>query len=218
VGETLAETRVEVEQQRAELQRTAERLEARLRYALDVKSRFKENPLLFIGIGAGAAFLVTGGPIRVARLIRRRLRPSSAEQAYDALPKSMQAWVDTIAGGVGPRTAKAREALAGELQAWRLGAVRSKKARKELAKAISDGPPGAERATWKAVEAGLTLVTAALARKAVERFITGGPGGTDASRAAAAASPALPVPPPSAPGAREYSGFSTLARSGNDAP
>jgi hypothetical protein len=56
-------------------------------------------------------------------------------------------------------------------------------------------------------------VTAALARKAVERFITGGPGGTDASRAAAAASPALPVPPPSAPGAREYSGFSTLARS-----
>lgn len=218
MGETLAETRLEVEQQRATLQRTADRLEARVRYALDVKSRFKENPLLFIGIGAGAAFLVTGGPVRVARLLRRRVRPTNVEQAYDALPKSMQAWVDTVAGGVGPRAAAARNALADELQAWRLGAVRSKKARKELAKAISEGPPGAERAMWKAVEPALAMVTAALARKAMERFITGGPGGTDAARAAAAASPAMPAPPPSAHGAREYSGFSTLARSRDGSP
>jgi hypothetical protein len=206
VGETLAETRVEVKAQREELQRTGERLEARVRHAMDIKGRFRENPALFVGLGLGAAFLVAGGPQRVARMLRRRLRPQAAEQAYDALPKAMQAWVDTVAGGVGPRAEKARDALVEEIQGWRRDQLKSRKARRELARAVVDGPPGPSRTAWKAAEAALTLVAAAMARKAIERFVTGGqpPG------ASAAAAPDAPV---DSPGAREYSGFSTLGRS-----
>jgi hypothetical protein len=216
VGETLAETRVEVEALRTDLQQRADALEARVRHALDIPARIRENPLVFIGIGVGTAFLVAGGPMRVARLVRRRMRPSTAEQAYDALPKAMQAWVDTVAGGVGQRAGGARNALAEELLAWRHNAVKSKKARRELAKSITEGPPGPERAVWRAVESGLTLLSAALARRAIERFINGSPAGSPAS--------ATPTPgrpgghgnggsrADAGPGPREYSGFATVAR------
>jgi hypothetical protein len=206
VGETLAETRLAVEAHRADLQHQADELEARIRRALDLRARFRENPALFIGIGAGALFLVAGGPMRMARLVRRRLRPSAAEQAYDALPKSLQTWIDTVATGVGPRAAAARYALAEELLAWRHNATRSRKARKQLAKSITEGPPGPERAIWRAVETALGMVSAAVARKAVERFITGEP----------VVRPASPHTPDGGstvgPGPREYSGFATAQR------
>jgi len=173
VGETLAETRIEVEALRAENQQTATELEARVRHALDLKARLRENPLPFLGVGAAAVFLVAGGPKRLARLIRRRVRPSNAEQAYDALPKPMQAWVDTLVAEVGPKADSARAALTEELQRWRSAPMKDKKARKELAKAMVEGPPGPSRTAWKAAEAALTLLSAALARRAIEQFLTG---------------------------------------------
>ncbi|HEX2141922.1 MAG TPA: hypothetical protein VHK28_06545 [Candidatus Limnocylindria bacterium] len=173
MGETLDETRLEVTAQRAELERQAAALEARVRHALDFKARFRENPALFIGLGAGAVFLVAGGPVRVARLLRRRMRPTTAEQAYDALPKGLQHWVDTVSGELGPKTDKARLAITEELLRWRNDPFKNKKARKELARAMVDGPPGAGRAGWKAAEAALTLLSAALARRAIEAFLTG---------------------------------------------
>jgi hypothetical protein len=173
VGETLAETRVEVAAQRATNDRTATELGARVRHALDIRARLRENPALFVGMGAAAVFLVVGGPGRVARTLRRRMRPSNVEQAYDALPKPMQAWVDALASEVGPRAGQAREALVEELQRWRREPLKNRKARKALAKAMVDGPPGPSRTAWKAAEAALTLVSAALARRAIEAFITG---------------------------------------------
>ena len=89
MGETLAETRVEVAAQRATNDQTATELEARVRRAIDIKARFRENPALFVGLGAGAVFLLVGGPRRVARTLRRRISPSNVEQAYDALPRPM---------------------------------------------------------------------------------------------------------------------------------
>jgi hypothetical protein len=211
VGETLAETRLEVDAQRAELDRTARQLEKRVRHALDIKARFRENPALFIGLGAGAAFLLAGGPMRVARLVRRRMSPTTAEQAYDALPKPMRQWVDSLAGEVGPRAAEARAALVEELHRWRMEPLKNKKARRELAKAMAEGPPGPSRAGWKAAEAALTLLSAALARRAIAAFVTGeqpiGASKPPAERAGRtdASSKAQPV-------AEEYSGFSGRSR------
>jgi hypothetical protein len=198
VGETLAETRVEVADQRAANDRTAVELEARVRHALDLKARLRENPLPFIGVGAAAVFLVAGGPRRVAGLIRRRVRPSGAEQAYDALPKPMQSWVDTLVSEVGPKADAARAALVEELQRWRQEPVKNKKARKELAKAMVEGPPGPSRTAWKAAEAALTLLSAALARRAIAQFLSGEP---QRPAPPAAAAPAEP--------ADQYSGLST---------
>jgi hypothetical protein len=159
---------------------------------------------MFVGLGAGAIFLLAGGPVRVARLLRRRVAPTRTERAYDTLPKPMQAWVDSIAGGVGTRADKARDALAEELEGWRRQAVGSKKARRELAKAIAEGPPGPSRTAWKAAEAGLTLLSAALARRAIEQFISGQPGGAPPRTSSAEAETS-----PGGPGGRTYSGFST---------
>jgi hypothetical protein len=173
VGETLAETRVEVANQRAQNERTAAELEARVRHALDIKARFRENPALFIGLAAGVVFLVAGGPRRVIKSVQRRTNPTRAEQAYDALPNAMQAWVDTLAAGTGPKAKQARDTLVEELQRWRQEPLKNKRVRKELAKAMAEGPPGPQRTAWKAAEVAAGLVSAALARKAIEAFITG---------------------------------------------
>ena len=175
MGETLAETRLEVERQRAELQSTADRLRDRAKRTFDLRAKFRENPALFIGLAAGAVFLAAGGPIRVARLLRRRMRPTTTERAYDSLPKPLQSWVDNLAGTVGPKAEQARETLSEELVRWRHEPLRDKKARKELAKAMVEGPPGAGRTGWKAFEAAAAILSAALARKAVERFLSGEP-------------------------------------------
>jgi hypothetical protein len=172
VGEdTLAEARLAVAAQRAELERTGEQL----RDALNLKKRFEENPALFIGLGAGAVFLLAGGPVRVAKLVRRRVFRSDPEKAYDSLPKPMQGWVDHMAGAVGPRAAEAREQLSHELLRWRHDPRKHGKVSKKLAKQIAEGPPGPQRAAWNAFEAGAAILTAALARKAVERFLSGDP-------------------------------------------
>ena len=171
MGETPDQARLAVEAQRAQLDRTA----AQLRDSLDLRKRFRENPAAFAAIGAGAAFLLAGGPVRVARLARRRLFRSTPEKTYDALPKTLQSWVDTVAGGVGPKAEGAREALATELTRWRQEPLKNKKARKELAKAMADGPPGPARTGWKAFEAIATIVAAAAGRKLVERFLSGEP-------------------------------------------
>lgn len=167
----LAETRLAIAAHRAEMERTADQLRA----ALDLRARFRENPALFLGLGAGAVFLLAGGPSRVARGLRRRLFRTEPEKAYDALPKPMQSWVDHMAGAVGPRAAEARETLADELQRWRHDPRKYGKVSKKLAKQIAEGPPGPQRAFWQAFEAASAILTAALARKAVERFLSGEP-------------------------------------------
>lgn len=169
--EPLAATRLAIGAQRAEMERTADQL----REALDLRKRFAENPALFVGLGAGAVFLVAGGPVRVARLVRRRAFRTDPEKAYDALPKPMQAWVDHMAGAVGPRAAEARQTLAAELVRWRHDPRKHGKVSKKLAKQIAEGPPGPQRAAWTAFEAFSAIVTAALARKVVERFLSGEP-------------------------------------------
>jgi hypothetical protein len=169
--EPLAETRLAIDRQRAELERTSDQL----RDALDLKKRFRENPALVIGLGAGAVFLIAGGPVRVAKVLRRRLFRSEPEKAYDALPRPMQSWVDHMAGAVGPRAAEARQTLSEELLRWRHDPKKHGKINKKLAKQIAEGPPGPGRSAWTAFEAGAAIVTAALARKVVERFLSGEP-------------------------------------------
>ena len=100
---------------------------------------------------------------------------SEPEKAYDSLPKPMQSWVDSMAGTIGPRAAEARQTLSEELLRWRHDPKRHGKLTKKLAKQAAEGPPGPKRAAWNAFEAGAAILTAALARKAVERFLSGEP-------------------------------------------
>jgi len=197
MGETLAETRIEIDAQRADLARTAEQL----RSSLDLRERFRQNPAAFVALGAGAAFLLAGGPMRVARFARRRLLRSQPEKAYDTLPRPLQRWVDDLAGAVGPRAAEARETLAEELQRWRHDPRRHGKMSRKLARELAEGPAGPRRAGWRAFEAAATILTAALARRAVERFLSGEPQNATEPPANAAA-----------PSSSEYSSLSADKR------
>ena len=168
MGETIDQTRLEIAAQRAELEATADRL----RDALDLRKRVRENPGVVIGIGVVAAFLVVGGPRRLARILRGTVAPHAAEEAYDALPESMQAWVSALAGQAGPKSSSARDELVEELRRWRRDPIKDRQARRELARQMVEGPAGPQRTVWTAAETALTLVAAALARKAVARFLT----------------------------------------------
>jgi hypothetical protein len=132
----------------------------------------RENPLLFGGLAAGGIFLAVGGPMRLLRAARRAAAPSRADEAYDALPKALQGWVDAVAGSVGSRGDEARRVLAEELRQWRHKPL-SRRQAKALAREAADGPPGPSRAAWRAVETAVTLISAALARRAIERFLSG---------------------------------------------
>lgn len=206
MGETIDQTRIEIGAQRAELETTADDL----REALDLGKRVRENPGMVIGIGAAAAFLIAGGPRRLARLLRRRLAPNAAEQAYDALPATMQAWVTTLADEAGPKASKVRDDLVEELKRWRRDPIKDKKARKELAKQMVEGPPGPARAAWTAAETALGLVAAAVARKAIQRFLTDEPPAGDRAAAATAATSARAAGHNTAagPGPDDYAGWS----------
>lgn len=202
MGETLDETRVEIAAQRADLEATA----AHLRDSLDIGKRVRENPAAVIGIGATVAFLVAGGPRRLARILRRRMSPNAAEQAYDALPATMQAWVSALAGEAGPKASKIRDELVSELQRWRRDPVKDKKARKELARQMVEGPPGPGRAAWTAAETALGLVAAALTRKAIERFLTNESSSAAAPARSSAAKPRGDVGGPTADSLSGWSG------------
>ena len=212
MGETIAETRVEIAAQRAEMEADADQL----RHALNLGQRIRENPAMVIGIGAAAAFLVAGGPRRLARLLRRRLAPNAAEQAYDALPSTMQSWVSALADEAGPKAGEVRDQLVEELKRWRRDPIKDKKARKELAKQMVEGPPGPKRAAWTAAETALGLIAAAVAKKAIDRFLTDEPAKGDRAAAATAASRAKASAKGSAPahntaagpGPDDYAGWS----------
>jgi len=211
VGETLAETRREVAAHRAELEQTAALLRERVRRALDVRAKLRENALLFGGLAAGGVFLAAGGPLRLFRAARRRVAPTPPERAYDALPKTLQAWVDSAAGALGPRADEARQTLADELQRWRQD-PRDRKAARKLAREMAEGPPGPSRTAWRALEAAATLISAALARRAIERFLSG----DRPLDAAAELAPAHPGPNGQARPAStdEYSGWSARGGGG----
>jgi hypothetical protein len=213
MGETLAETRVEVTAQRAQVEETAQQLQARVRRALDIRAKIRENPVMVGGLAAGAVFLAVGGPIRLLRAARRRIAPTRVEQAYDTLPKALQRWVDTASEAVGPKAEDARRTLAEELQRWRAEPTDKKRAR-QLAKDMAEGRPGPSRTAWKAFEAAATLISAALARRAVERFLSGDRP-IDAAAELAPAHPANGQPGAKAPTEKRGQGYSGWSSRGD---
>jgi hypothetical protein len=84
VGARTDAARAEVLAAREGLSAEVDRLEAAGRAAVDIPAKIRREPLKTAGVAAGVAFLVTGGPGRVVRRVKRAIRGPAAE-----LPKSM---------------------------------------------------------------------------------------------------------------------------------
>ena len=82
--------RAEVLAARDGLATEVDRLEASGRAALDIPARARRQPAKMAGAAAGAAFLLLGGPGRVARGIRRSIFGPAAELPKSMLPNEVQ--------------------------------------------------------------------------------------------------------------------------------
>lgn len=99
--------RAEVLAARDGLAAEIDRLEAAGRAAVDIPAKLRREPLKTAGVAAGAAFLVTGGPGRVLRRIKRAIRGPEAELPKSMLPDE----VDKALRKLGPDGEKVRGTL-----------------------------------------------------------------------------------------------------------
>ena len=81
--------RAEILTARAELETEVSRLEAAGRAAVDIPAKVRRAPAKTAGIAAGAAFLVAGGPGRLARRVRRAILGPQADMPKSMLPKEV---------------------------------------------------------------------------------------------------------------------------------
>ena len=117
-----------------------------------------------------------------------------------------------LADEAGPKAGEVRDQLVEELKRWRRDPIKDKKARKELAKQMVEGPPGPQRAAWTAAETALGRIAAAVAKKAIDRFLTDEPAKGDRAAAATAAARAKASSTAhntaAGPGPEDYAGWS----------
>jgi hypothetical protein len=188
VGATLDETRVELEAQRTRVRGTAVGLESAARRSLDIRAMVGRHPARTIGLAAGAAFFLLGGPHRAVRAVRRALGASAdGQKAYAALPPALRAFVDTSASGFGASKAEAKGEMALALLAWRENPKNRKKADRLIAETLT--PPGPSRAFWALVEVAGVTAAGIIAKQVVARSLAGGAMGALLGRPAPTATP-----------------------------
>ncbi|HJT63410.1 MAG TPA: hypothetical protein VJ839_01410 [Candidatus Limnocylindria bacterium] len=182
MGATLDETRLELEEQRAKVRGTAERLESATRRSLDVRAMIGRNPARTIGLAAGAAFFLLGGPHRTVRMVRRAFGAAAdGEKAYAALPPSLRALVDDVAPGFGASKADAKGEMALALHAWREDPKNRKKANRLISETLT--PPGPSRTFWALVEVAGVTAAGIVAKQVVGRSLASGAFGALLGRA-----------------------------------
>lgn len=96
----MAQTTAEARQELAEARRAVESelgdLGSAARAAMDIPAKIRRNPVRTAGLAGGAAFLVLGGPKRVAKAAEARFFPRRAEKRDRALPKNVQATLTRV--------------------------------------------------------------------------------------------------------------------------
>lgn len=173
MGATLDETRLELEAQRQRVRGTAERLESATRRSLDVRALIGRHPAQTVGLAAGAAFFLLGGPHRTVWAIRRALGAgANGEKAYQGLPPALRAFVDASAPGFGAAKAEAKGEMALALLAWRADPKNRKKADRIITRALT--PPGPSGAFWAFVEVAGVTAAGIIAKQVVARRLAGG--------------------------------------------
>ncbi len=188
MGATLDETRVELEEQRTRVRGTAVGLESAARRSLDIRAMVGRHPARTIGLAAGAAFFLLGGPHRTVRAVRHALGAGAdGEKAYAALPPALRAFVDSSAPGFGSSKAEAKGEMALALLAWRADPKNRKKADRLIAETLT--PPGPSRAFWALVEVAGVTAAGIIAKQVVARSLAGGAVGALLGRPAPTAEP-----------------------------
>ena len=90
MAQTAAEARQEVEAARRGVEAELDQLGRSTRAALDIPAKIRRNPVRTVGLAGGAAFLMLGGPKRLAKAAEARFFPRRAQTRDRALPKNVR--------------------------------------------------------------------------------------------------------------------------------
>jgi len=86
MADSTAEARQQVADARRATAAELDNLGTSTRAALDFPAKIKKHPLQTVGVVGGAAFLVTGGPKRVARAAEKRFFPKRGLRPPKLMP------------------------------------------------------------------------------------------------------------------------------------
>src|SRR3954451_10726372 len=89
MADATAEARQHVIDARRDASAELDTLGTSTRAALDFPAKIKRHPVETVGVLGGAAFLVLGGPKRVAKAAERRFLPERANRPPTLLPKDV---------------------------------------------------------------------------------------------------------------------------------
>jgi hypothetical protein len=158
-GRPVAAPEVEAARRRVEAAREGvatelDGLNTAVRSAVDIPAKVRRNPVPTLGVAGGAAFLLLGGPKRVARNVEKRLFPKRYARPPKVLPRDVEKTLDRL-------PEEDRDLVRGHLERDFAAYLREQHAK---------DPPNARNSAWKTYDLLLGTVGARAARELVKRL------------------------------------------------
>ena len=150
----VAEARQAVLESRRQAEAELDELGPSLRRSLDIPTKLRRDPVRTLGVTGGAAFLLLGGPRRVARAVEKRFFPRRAKRPPRLLPKDVDKTLDRLEPGD-------REYVRGHLERDFADYLRKEHPKE---------PADARRSFWKTYDLIVGIVGAAAARELVKKL------------------------------------------------
>ena len=129
-------------------------LNTSVRSAVDIPAKIKRNPVPTLGAAGGAAFLLLGGPKRVAQGVEKRLFPKRYSRPPKVLPRDVERTIDRL-------PEEDREQVRAHLERDFAAYLREEHPK---------DPPNARTSAWKTYDLLLGIVGAAAARELVKKL------------------------------------------------
>jgi hypothetical protein len=151
--ESVADARQAVVDARKAVEKELDDLGLAAKAAVDIPAKIRRNPVRTVGLGAGAAFLLLGGPKRVLKQVEHRVFP---KRRYRKLtPAEVDRAIDRL----------------GDEDQERVRAHIERDFASYLEKSHPKEEPNARRSFWGTYDTLMAIVGTAAARELVKRFI-----------------------------------------------
>ncbi len=154
MADATTEARQGVVAARRAAERELDSLGSSTRAALDIPAKVRRHPVETVGLASGLAFLVLGGPRRVAKAAERRFLPERAKRPPTLLPKDVDKAIAKL-------PADDREQVRAHLE---------RDFATYLEKEHSKEPPTGRQSAWKTYDMFLGIVGAAAARELTKKL------------------------------------------------
>jgi len=148
----VADARREVEQARDGVATELDNLAASAHAAVDIPAKVRRNPVATVGAAGGAAFLLLGGPRRLAKKVEKSVFPKRYSRPPRVLPKQVLETLDRL-------PEEDRELVRGHLERDFAAYLRAEHAK---------DPPSARVQIWKTYDLLLGTLGARAARELVK--------------------------------------------------